>query len=110
MLGLMDGPPSRDPKRVTEGTVLRGKRVLVGDDDGEWVGDLRAVDDPYWLDHVPGSPAYRWKVTSDPPDGARATDAVLTVSVSTEADWYDWARTRRRPEIREYPAYRVWVE
>lgn len=111
LLGLMDGPPSRAPARVTESTALRGKRVLVADSDGTWVSDIRAVDDPYWLDPDADSPAYsRWQVNHDPPAGASQDRAVLHVAVCTEPDWYEWAHTRRRPEVREYAAYLVWVE
>lgn len=109
---LMDGPPTRAPERVREDTVLRGRRVQVLDDTRGWVGDLRAADNPYWYDgeHWEDPAHARWPATSDPPDGADRDRAVLTVAVCTERDWYEWARTRRRPEIREYPAYAVWVE
>lgn len=107
----MDGPPARDPERVSEGMALRGRRVLVNDATGEWVGDLRAADDAYWADTVTDAPlVYRWPVGGDPPDDAAVEHRVLTVAVCTEKDWYEWGRTSRRPQVTEFPAYLVWAE
>lgn len=103
---LIDGPPARVPERVREDSVLRGRRVVVNGD-GEWFYDIRAVEDPYWYDE---DTRLRWPVGGRVPAGADADRARLFVSACRERDWYEWARTKRRPEIREYPAYLVWAE
>lgn len=106
---LMDGPPPRTPQRVVEGMALRGKRILVNADDGQWHGDIRAVDDPYWMDDS-GVRPYRWLPGGRVPEGADENKARLFVSACTEPDWYEWGKTKRRPKIVEYPATLVWVE
>lgn len=88
---------------------LRGRRVLVNGDDGQWHGDLRAVDDPYWMDTEVLPPA-RWQPGKPVPEGADPTRAALHVAVCTEPDWYEWPKTKRRPKIAEYAAILVWVE
>lgn len=117
MAVLMDGPPPRVPERVTEDSQTVGRRVLVNtsfvdetreDWHEQWARDLRAVDNPYWYDEQTHK---RWLPGPlNVPDDADPDRARLFVSVCTERDWYDWARTKRRPEVREYPAYLVWVE
>lgn len=109
---LMDGPPARHPQMVTEGTRLHGRRVVVYDSTVcDWLGDLRACDDPYWRDVDADYPVLqRWPVGGQVPAGARPERAELTVSLVTEPDWYEWRRTHRRPEVREIPAYLVRVE
>lgn len=104
---LMDGPPARVPERVAAGMPLRGRRLIVNAPDGRWVHDVRAVDDAYLLDpdtHL------AWLPGTGVPNGADESRAVLTVAACTEQGWYDWARTKRRPEVVEYPAYLVWAE
>lgn len=59
-------PPARQPYRVTEGTAVNGKRVIVSNEDGFWP-DNRAVGKPF-RDH----------------------EGVLVVWVLPEADWYAW--------------------
>lgn len=111
----MDGPQPRVPERVTAGTVLRGKRVIVPwfresdaapESSEEWRYDVRAVDEPYYYDqdaHV------RWFPGQPVPEGADP-NAPLYVGICTEHDWYEWGRTKRRPEVFEYEAYMVFVE
>lgn len=109
---LMDGPAPLRFERVVEGMPLRGVRVRILDETtGKWYRDLRAVDDPYWMDRETLD-AYlkRWPGGADPPKGAAVYRAELTVSVVTEPDWWEWARTKRRPKVEEYPAYRVRAE
>lgn len=104
---LMDGPPARAPERITETTVLAGRRVTVNAEDGTWVRDLRAIDNAYWYDETTYK---RWLPGAPVPADGDPTRARLFVSVCTERDWYEWSRTKRRPEVREYPAYLVWAE
>jgi hypothetical protein len=88
---------------------LRGKRILVNADDGQWHGDIRAADDPYWMDDEV-LPPIRWQPGHPVPKGADPERAHLMVAAVTERDWYEWAKTTRRPKVVEYLAYLVWVE
>lgn len=106
---LMDGPPARTPERVVAGLALRGHRVILADLAGNLRYDLRAAEDPYWLDPDVIGPN-RWPNGAEPPEGCDSDRAVLTVSLCTEADWYEWGRTKIRPQIVERPAYLVWSE
>lgn len=104
---VMDGPPPRVPERVTAGTVLRGKRVVVPrPESDEWRYDVRAADDPYYYD---AATHQRWYPGTPVPEGADP-QAPLYVAICTEHDWYEWARTKRRPQVREYKAYVVFAE
>lgn len=104
---LMEGPPPRAPERITPETALRGRRVVVNLDSGEWSATLRAAEDPFWYDETA---LRRWPVGQEAPDDADAARARLFVELVTEADWYAWQASKRRPRTNIYPAYLVWAE
>ena len=109
---LMDGPAPLRFERVVEGMALRGRRVRIYDSaTNTWFRDLRAVDDPYWMDpETLDAYLKRWPGGAAPPKDAAVYRAELTVAVVTEPDWWEWAKTKRRPKVVEYAAYRVRAE
>lgn len=104
---LVEGPAALVPERIVPGMALRGRRVVINSGDGDWVRDARAADDPYMYDEAVN---LRWLPGSPVPADADVDRARLYVAAVREADWYEWARTKRRPQVVEYPAYLVWAE